>query len=1239
MSMLKKILFTLGLLLTTNVVMLYSQGVLTGTIIDAKTKEPMPFINVIVEQNGQQKGGAATGMDGTYQIKPLNPGSYDIKASAVGYKPVLVRGVKVSATGFSTGGDIQMTPTAEALPQVEVHDYKVPLIEKGSPEQGKRITSDDIKNMSANSVDAIIAQVGGVTDNNGSAGSARGESDMQNYVNGAKKAGSVNIPKSAIAEVQVILGGTPARYGESIGGTTNITLKPPQNKFEGMVQYRTSEPFDTRGYHRGEFYLTGPVYTKTDSVTNSKNTIIGFRLSGYDTYVHDGYIRPKDRRYYMIKDDVLSGLQQNPLVYDQSTGAVNYAASYLTANDFERVGRKSNLWSNGFYIEGGLDFRFSPNTSLKISGEYVNSIGKNGSVASMLLDNYNNSESKSNSFTVTADFTQKLSTENNSSAKIKNVIFDVIGSYTREYGESYNKNHKDDFFKYGHIGTFHTYKRPTYALTRMDVDGDGTEEYVYQQNGWLDYQVDYTPSNDNPGLAAYTTQLFTSDEFSSIRPYLINYTTIRAYDGLVNGDLPSSVYSMYTNVGVPATSYSKSETQYVYATAKVSADIGKHSIELGFQYDQYTYRYYGLAASSLWTLMKQEVNQQILYRDLDNPIIDESGYYPYVSYNRNYDAGSQTYFDKQLRSALGLKENGTEYIDIDSYDPSTFSLSMFSADELYNTGGSSSLVSYYGYDHTGKRISGKQSLQDFFSGKNGYRNLGAWQPIYMAGYVQDQFLFRDLIFNVGVRVDRFDGNQMGLKDPYLLYSSYTAGDLRKAQSQDASLSYVIPSSISDDATVYVSSLSSTSSFNNVEITGYRSGVGSGSTWYNANGEIVSDPTKVAGASGQPLPFRKGTLLDTGLPSEISTDAFKDYEPQVVAMPRIAFSFPVSDKSEFKASYDVIARRPSSGYWQAEYANYLYMEKMDGSVLTNPNLKPEKITNYELGFQQVLSESSALSLSAYYKQTRDLIALVQYVGADPTTTYYSYDNQDFRTTKGMTISYDLRRFKNIKVNANYTLQYAEGTTGLPSSTLVSLIKAGYPNVKMMFPISDDRRHEFKLGLDFRFDGGDKYNGPTIKRKVKDKDGNSRVKIIKVLQNFGVNLTALAQSGAPYTKYYSNTQSTIVGSYRGARLPWNYRVDLTVDKSFVLTVGKSKRPTMLDFFCTITNVLNTKNITGVFGVTGDPDDNGYLTDPETQTVIEGQLNEASYRNYYSMYLNNEYYNYSTPRRVYIGVSYQF
>ena len=154
---------------------------------------------------------------------------------------------------------------------------------------------------------------------------------------------------------------------------------------------------------------------------------------------------------------------------------------------------------------------------------------------------------------------------------------------------------------------------------------------------------------------------------------------------------------------------------------------------------------------------------------------------------------------------------------------------------------------------------------------------------------------------------------------------------------------------------------------------------------------------------------------------------------------------------------------------------------------------------------------------------------------------------------------------------------------------------------------------------------------------DKDGNEIAKNFRWLQNFGFNITGVVQSGAPYTKYHSNLQQTIVGSYRGARLPWSFRVDLSVDKAYNLKVGK--RMTVLSFFARITNVFNIKNIRSVYGVTGDPDDNGYLTDPETQTIVAGQLNEQSYRDYYTMYLDMANYNYSTPRMVYLGVSYQF
>ena len=260
-----------------------------------------------------------------------------------------------------------------------------------------------------------------------------------------------------------------------------------------------------------------------------------------------------------------------------------------------------------------------------------------------------------------------------------------------------------------------------------------------------------------------------------------------------------------------------------------------------------------------------------------------------------------------------------------------------------------------------------------------------------------------------------------------------------------------------------------------------------------------------------------------------------------------------------------------------------------------------------------------------------------MGADPNPNYYSYDNLDFKTTKGLTVSYDLRQSKNIRVNANYTLQYAEGT-GLPSATMQELIKEGYTTLKMLNPISDDRRHEFKVNFDFRYQGGKRYNGPTITRKVTDKEtGESRQETVKLLENFGIDIVAVAQSGRPYTKAFSNTQSTIVGGYNGARLPWGFYLDLIVDKRFPIKVGK--RETNLIVSLSVTNLFDIRNIASVWPVTGNPDDNGYLTDPETQAVIERYLDPASFRDLYTISLSNNYWRYSTPRRFLATVAYSF
>ncbi|AFN73802.1 TonB-dependent receptor plug [Melioribacter roseus P3M-2] len=65
---------------------LAQSGRITGRVIDKDTKEPLPGVNIILI--GTNKG-AASDIDGYFEINNLEPGRYQIKASSIGYEPLI----------------------------------------------------------------------------------------------------------------------------------------------------------------------------------------------------------------------------------------------------------------------------------------------------------------------------------------------------------------------------------------------------------------------------------------------------------------------------------------------------------------------------------------------------------------------------------------------------------------------------------------------------------------------------------------------------------------------------------------------------------------------------------------------------------------------------------------------------------------------------------------------------------------------------------------------------------------------------------------------------------------------------------------------------------------------------------------------------------------------------------------------------------------------------------------------
>lgn len=90
-------------------------GTLAGTVTDSTTGETIPGANVVIDELDQ---GAATGADGAFRISGIEPGSYTLVASFVGYQAKTVP-VEINV-GETTEVDIQLASEAIGMQDLVV---------------------------------------------------------------------------------------------------------------------------------------------------------------------------------------------------------------------------------------------------------------------------------------------------------------------------------------------------------------------------------------------------------------------------------------------------------------------------------------------------------------------------------------------------------------------------------------------------------------------------------------------------------------------------------------------------------------------------------------------------------------------------------------------------------------------------------------------------------------------------------------------------------------------------------------------------------------------------------------------------------------------------------------------------------------------------------------------------------------------------------------------------------------
>jgi len=314
---------------------------------------------------------------------------------------------------------------------------------------------------------------------------------------------------------------------------------------------------------------------------------------------------------------------------------------------------------------------------------------------------------------------------------------------------------------------------------------------------------------------------------------------------------------------------------------------------------------------------------------------------------------------------------------------------------------------------------------------------------------------------------------------------------------------------------------------------------------------------------------------------IDDSSLGDEKIYTVISPRLGWSFPVTDRTVFHAQFGKFVQMPRvDDMYDGYTATARFIQGGNARSIPNPNLRPQTTIQYEVGLKQQIGENASLSLTAFYKDEKDKIQLRVYHPEEGAgyASFFQYQNVDYGTIKGFTISFDLRRTNRISAWLDYTYSKAMGT-GSNSGSHFDIAwqdqQLRFPTIIM--PLDFNQDHVANINIDFRLE---KDDGPTLFN-------------FKPLGNLGINLLYTMHSGSRYTKIEPGPRGLFpqnaprpVEALNSSVLPWYYRMDVKIDRAF--NVGKFRfKP-----YVWIYNLFDRRNVTGVHRQTGDPHDNGWF-----------------------------------------------
>lgn len=257
-------------------------GKINGFIKDS-SGEPLPGATVVIEGTLQ---GSAAQADGFYQILNVKPGTYTLKATYIGFAPVLIENVEINID-LTTNIDITMREETFQGEEIVVIAER-PVVQKDVASSQSNISKESLDALPITSVTAAVGLQAGVE---GLSVRGSGSDEVSFNLNGftlrSERSNSpfTGISITSIENVQVQTGGFSAEYGNLRSGLINVTSKeggrdrytldglvritPPQQKNVGQ-SVNDPNSYWLRPYLDDEVAWTGTDNGAWDSYTQEE---------------------------------------------------------------------------------------------------------------------------------------------------------------------------------------------------------------------------------------------------------------------------------------------------------------------------------------------------------------------------------------------------------------------------------------------------------------------------------------------------------------------------------------------------------------------------------------------------------------------------------------------------------------------------------------------------------------------------------------------------------------------------------------------------------------------------------------------------------------------------------------------------------------------------------------------------------------------------------------------------------